>query len=151
MGITEPPAEEDAAADASSGGPPATSDPPTIDPRTQQEIDAARKAEAKAAEKAEKSRLKGEKAAAKSLKKQRQAELKTKKKGMIPPRHFIVLPTGLGRALGGGDKWEAVIIGGVHDEVAAHCGLFIRGQNLDYDGLVERVGKKVLAWCETIR
>ncbi|KAG6827017.1 hypothetical protein H0H92_013537 [Tricholoma furcatifolium] len=65
-------------------------------------------------------------------------------------RHFIVLPTGLPRDLGGSEKWEKVIIGGVDDEVAAHCGLFIRGQNLDYEGLVARVGQRVLEWCEKI-
>jgi hypothetical protein len=106
--------------------------------------------EAKAAKQVEKARLKEEKIAEKALKKQREAELKLKKKGVVPPRHFIVLPTGLGRTLGGSNKWESVVIGGVQDEVAAHCGLFIRTQNLDYDGFVENVGKRVLAWCETI-
>lgn len=61
-------------------------------------------------------------------------------------RHFIVLPTGLGQVLGGGDKWEKVLIEGVEDEVAAHCGLFIRSQNLDYDGFVHRVGTKLISW-----
>jgi hypothetical protein len=137
-------AEQDTGTDVLSG---LQEMPPTLDQRTQSEI----KMETKAAEKAEKARLKEQKAANKALKKQREAELKARKKGIVPPRHFIVLPTGLGRALGGSDKWETVVIGGVQDEVAAHCGLFIRGQNLDYDGLVERVGKKVLTWCETIR
>lgn len=63
-------------------------------------------------------------------------------------RHFIVLPTGLGQVLGGSDKWEKVSVGGVQDEVAAHCGLFIRSQNLDYDGFVDRVATKVFSWCE---
>jgi len=130
--------------DATSDAPSETPDTPTI------ELDkAAQKAERKAAEKAEKTRLKEEKNAEKALKKHREAEMKAK--AIIPPRHFIVLPTGIGRVLGGSDKWESVIIGGVQDEVAAHCGLFIRGQNLDYDGLVERVGQRVLAWCEVIR
>ncbi|KAI4518925.1 hypothetical protein K525DRAFT_241812 [Schizophyllum commune Loenen D] len=62
--------------------------------------------------------------------------------------HFVVLPTGLGQILGGAEHWESVPIAGVDDEVAAHCGLFIRGQNLDYDGLVERVGRKVLEICD---
>lgn len=97
----------------------------------------------------------------KRIRKEREAEVKAavkqqkinakKEKGkekITVPRHFIVLPTGLGRALGGGDKWEKVLIGGVDDEVAAHTGLFIPGQNLDYEGLVERVGTKILDWCE---
>lgn len=98
----------------------------------------AQKADAKATKKAEK-----------ALKKQHETALKAKK-CVSPSRHFIVLPTGLGRRLGGSGKWECVTIGGVHDEVAAHCGIFIRSQNRDYDGFVERVGKKVLAWCETV-
>ncbi|KAG6861149.1 hypothetical protein C0995_003417 [Termitomyces sp. Mi166 len=67
-----------------------------------------------------------------------------------PGQHFVVLPNGLGEALGGWENWEKVVIGGVENEVAAHCGLFIRGQNLNYDGLVERVGRKVSGWCGTI-
>ncbi|KAK0460587.1 uncharacterized protein EV420DRAFT_1533068 [Desarmillaria tabescens] len=82
----------------------------------------------------------------KKLKKQREKEAKKGKVG----RHFIVLPTGLGKVLGGGEKWEKVLIGGVKDEVGAHCGLFIRGQNLDYDGLVDRVSRKILGWCYTL-
>ncbi|KAF7343253.1 hypothetical protein MVEN_01757100 [Mycena venus] len=111
------------------------------------------KALAKATKAAEKERRAAEKARDKELKKlqkQRAKEEKDQKaraKGK-PGHHFIVLPTGLGQILGGGDKWEKVVIGGVDDEVAAHCGLFIRGQNLDYDGLVERVGRRVLGWCE---
>ncbi|KZP17327.1 hypothetical protein FIBSPDRAFT_934031 [Athelia psychrophila] len=118
----------------------APSSPTSPTPPTPSDIKAAQKA----AQKLEKARLKEEKAAEKAAK-------KDAKKGIIPPRHFIVLPTGLGRALGGSEKWEPVIIAGVQDEVAAHCGLFIRDQNLDYDGLVERVGVRVLKWCETIR
>lgn len=74
-------------------------------------------------------------------------KVKDKVKGA---RHFIVLPTGLGRKLGGAEHWEKVVIGGVEDEVAAHCGLFIRGQNLDYDGLLERVGARIIHWCEQL-
>jgi hypothetical protein len=62
-------------------------------------------------------------------------------------RHFIVVPTGLGKNLGGGENWEKVIIGGADDEVAAHCGLFIQKQNLDYDGLLERVSTRIIRWC----
>ena len=66
-------------------------------------------------------------------------------------RHFIVLPKGLGQVLGGIDKWEQVLIGGVDDEVSAHTGLFIPQQNLDYEGLVERVKGRILGWCENLR
>jgi len=65
-------------------------------------------------------------------------------------RHFIVLPTGLGKKFGGGERWENIVVGGVEDEVAAHCGLFIRGQNLDYDGFVVRVATRIIAWCEQL-
>ena len=79
------------------------------------------------------------------LKKGRQSE-PSKKKG----HHFVVLPNGIGRNLGGWDKWESVVIRGVKDEVAAHTGLFIPEQNLEYDDLIERVGTKVLVWCQII-
>jgi hypothetical protein len=68
----------------------------------------------------------------------------------VKGRHFVIRPIGIGKSLGGTDKWEKVEIGGVEDEVAAHTGLFIREQNLDYEGLVHRVGKRVLEWCEKL-
>ena len=76
--------------------------------------------------------------------------VKQDKERSIPARHFVVRPNRLCLSLGGEGKWEKVQIAGVDDEVAAHCGLFIPGQNLDYDGLVERVGKRLLGWCETL-
>lgn len=65
-------------------------------------------------------------------------------------RHFVVLPDGLAERLGGFDRWEQVEIAGVESEVDAHLGLFIPGNNLKYEGLVERIGKKVLDWCEDL-
>lgn len=56
------------------------------------------------------------------------------------PQHFITLPWS------SKDRWLKVKIAGVEDEVAAHCGLFIRGQNLQYDDFVARVGRLVLGW-----
>lgn len=85
----------------------------------------------------------------KRLKKMQKSHDKEAKKGKVG-RHFIVLPTGLGKVLGGGDNWEKVLVAGVKDEVGAHCGLFIRGQNLDYDGLVERVGQRVISWGQDL-
>jgi hypothetical protein len=86
----------------------------------------------------------------KRLQKQRQAYVKNeeKKSNIRPGYHFVVLPTGLGEVLGGSSKWEKVLIKGAEDEVAAHCGLFIRDRNLDYERFVDRVGKKILGWCE---
>ncbi|KAF8189101.1 hypothetical protein K438DRAFT_956244 [Mycena galopus ATCC 62051] len=109
------------------------------------------KAIAKATKAAEKEQRAVEKAREKELKQAQKQRAKAEKAAKDKPgHHFIVLPTGLGQVLGGGEKWEKVVIGGVDDEVAAHCGLFIRGQNLDYEGLIERVGKRVLGWCETL-
>uniref|UniRef100_A0A0W0FBF7 AB hydrolase-1 domain-containing protein n=1 Tax=Moniliophthora roreri TaxID=221103 RepID=A0A0W0FBF7_MONRR len=105
----------------------------------------ATKAALKEQQKAEKERLKQqkriEKERAKEVKAAARAAAREKGKEKVG-RHFVVLPTGLGAILGGGDKWEKVLIAGVDDEVAAHCGMFIPGQNLDYEGLVERVGGK---------
>lgn len=80
------------------------------------------------------------------LKKKRQESLdQSKSKRSL--HHFVVLPTGLGKALGGWDHWEKVRIAGVEDEVAAHTGLFIPQQNLDYEHFVDRVAGKVIGWC----
>ena len=78
--------------------------------------------------------------------------LKKAEKGTKPKRghHFVVLPHGIGERFGGKDNWECVEIGGVEDEVNAHLGLFIPGRNLDYEGLVDRVGTKVLSWFENL-
>ncbi|KAH9477613.1 hypothetical protein JR316_0009837 [Psilocybe cubensis] len=104
------------------------------------------KSELKAAHKEEKKhRKEEEKAKAKSAKQEEKEHKKSK-----TVRHFVVTPTGLGQVLGGLEKWENVPIAGVDDEVNAHTGLFIPTQNLDYDGLVERVAIKVLGWCERI-
>ncbi|KAJ7595013.1 hypothetical protein C8J56DRAFT_1123754, partial [Mycena floridula] len=88
----------------------------------------------------------------KSLEKQQKKEAKQHKEKtkVRKGKHFIVLPTGLGQVLGGGEKWEKVFVRGVEDEVAAHCGLFIRGKNPEYDALIERVGQKILGWVEQL-
>ena len=76
---------------------------------------------------------------------------KVEKKKQEKGKHFIVLPKGLGLRLGGIDKWERVMIGGVNDEVSAHTGLFKPDQNLGYEDLVERVEARILGWCENLR
>ncbi|KAL1754132.1 hypothetical protein FB107DRAFT_216271 [Schizophyllum commune] len=123
----------------------------------QQEQEKARVKEEKARQKEEQEQEKERAKREKELTKQREAEQKelakrdkSGKEGKQRDKsyHFVVLPTGLGQILGGAEHWESVPIAGVDDEVAAHCGLFIRGQNLDYDGLVERVGRKVLEICD---
>ncbi|KAJ3857103.1 hypothetical protein EV368DRAFT_71222 [Lentinula lateritia] len=90
---------------------------------------------------------KNQKAAQKERDTHAKAAKKDKAKG---ERHFVVLPTGLGAILGGGDHWEQVVIGGVDNEVAAHCGLFIPEQNIDYAKLVERVGLRIIEWCHKV-
>jgi len=58
------------------------------------------------------------------------------------PQHFITLPWS------SKDRWLKVKVNGVEDEVAAHCGLFIRSQNPQYDDFVARVGRVVLGWLQ---
>lgn len=72
---------------------------------------------------------------------------KQKKAKPSPSRHFVVLPTGLGQILGGGEMWEKVHVHAVENEVEAHCGLFIHEQNVEYAKLVERVGQRIEDWC----
>jgi hypothetical protein len=86
----------------------------------------------------------------KQIKQAEKKKLKEKNK-QEKGKHFIVLPRGLGHVLGGVDKWERVIIGGVEDEVSAHTGLFKPDQNLGYEDLVERVEARILGWCEDLR
>ena len=76
------------------------------------------------------------------------AKIKKEKEKTHSGHHFVVLPkAAFGLVLGGSEKWEKVSINGVEDEVTAHCSLFIQGQNLEYDGLVHRVGERILGWC----
>jgi hypothetical protein len=75
---------------------------------------------------------------------------KKMRKAAKKARHFVVRPSTRQCNSPGAEKWELVTIGGVNDEVAAHCGLFIRGQNLDYDGLIARVGQKIVDWCSGV-
>lgn len=58
--------------------------------------------------------------------------------------HFITLPGKVHSNCK--NRWLRVRINGVQDEVAAHTGLFIRSQNLDYDAFVVRVGNVVKGW-----
>ncbi|KAJ3814610.1 hypothetical protein F5876DRAFT_86316 [Lentinula aff. lateritia] len=78
---------------------------------------------------------KNQKAAQKERDTHAKAAKKDKAKG---ERHFVVLPTGLGAILGGGDHWEQVVIGGVDNE------------NIDYAKLVERVGLRIIEWCHKV-
>jgi len=59
------------------------------------------------------------------------------------PHHFVVTPHRK-------DRWEAVEIRGAKDEVEAHCGLFIKDLNLEYDDFVKRVAVTVTEWAEKL-
>jgi len=112
------------------------------------------KAEAKASENETQKGDKG-KEKDKQLKQEEKARAKAakqeEKKGKTKAEHhFVVLPNGLGQALGGFERWENVAIAGVEDEVNAHTGLFIPHHNLDYDALVDRVSTRILGWCEKL-
>lgn len=115
--------------------------------KEQKAVETERKSEEKKHRKSENERKKEQKVLQKESAK---AVVKEKKNKVKVGHHFVVLPTGLGAILGGGDNWEKVVIDGVEDEVAAHCGLFIPIQNLDYEGLVERVGLRIIKWCDKI-
>jgi len=78
----------------------------------------------------------------KQLQEQRVYENTHKKR---PPRHFIVLP---GKEVR--DSWERVKIRHAEDEVQAHCGLFMRNLNEEYEMLVSRVVGLVDYWCKSI-
>ncbi|TFK29494.1 hypothetical protein FA15DRAFT_752622 [Coprinopsis marcescibilis] len=67
------------------------------------------------------------------------------------PRHFVVLPTGLGQHIGGFERWEKVLVAGAQDEVEAHCGLFIPTKNLEYSTFVHRVADRILGWVDSAK
>ncbi|KAH7910897.1 hypothetical protein BJ138DRAFT_48183 [Hygrophoropsis aurantiaca] len=135
----------DSLAESSIHEPPLASDmqrsSPRIGPHTKSEM----KAEQQEMKRIESVQKKAEKELKKQQKKQEAEEKKEKKR-----RHFVVLPDIMHHATLGAEKWEKVEIAGVEDEVAAHCGLFVPGQNLEYSALIERVGKRVLQWCDNI-
>lgn len=79
---------------------------------------------------------------------EKQKKLEKKHKELRPARHFIILPLDLSfGTVGAGEHWEKVRMAGVEDEVGAHCGLFIKDQNVEYDALVKRVGGLISGWC----
>ncbi|KAG8694608.1 hypothetical protein FRC09_009743 [Ceratobasidium sp. 395] len=54
------------------------------------------------------------------------------------PHHFIVLPR-----KGTDQQWICVPVAGADSEVTAHCGIFFREENFEYDRLVSDVGNVV--------
>lgn len=139
--------DEEVKAEASGVIPHSTSEMPTM---VEGEAEAAKEsgdAQAQAAE--------ARKQASASLRKQREREHTHPSSCSRPARHFIVLPhahnalTGTAAAgihFGSREKWEKVVIENVEDEVAAHTALFNRSQNINYDELVEKVGRLIVQW-----
>ncbi|KAG8943392.1 hypothetical protein FRC00_011199 [Tulasnella sp. 408] len=109
-----------------------------------------RKEEAQAVKAAEKEKAKEERNV---LRKQPPAEQETalaanedaEKEKVGKPRHFIITPREHEPSR---RHWEKVDVAGCPSEVDAHCGIFFREKNWDYDGFVERVGKWVQDLCE---
>lgn len=104
-----------------------------------------------AAAKAEEKRAKEERnALIKQAKaEQKQAELAAKqqaeKEKPGTPRHFIIIPWD---STPSRTRWERVPVAGSPSEVDAHCGIFFREKNWEYDQFVERVSKWVQDLCE---
>lgn len=61
------------------------------------------------------------------------------------PRHFIITPRDRAASR---TRWEKVAVAGSPSEVDAHCGIFFREKNWEYDGFVERVAQWVQELCE---
>ncbi|KAG8949852.1 hypothetical protein FRC04_008155 [Tulasnella sp. 424] len=107
--------------------------------------------EKKAAAKAEEKRAKEERNAlmkqAKAEQKEAElaAKLQAEKEKPGIPRHFIVIPW---ESTPSRTHWLRVPVAGSPSEVDAHCGIFFREKNLQYDEFVERVAKWVQDLCE---
>ncbi|KZT53638.1 hypothetical protein CALCODRAFT_500892 [Calocera cornea HHB12733] len=119
----------------------------------QKEREKAEKAERKEREAAERAAAKEAERLAKEAKKAqqqavREAELKAKAaaKAAKPeePHHFIVLPFGYKDQ----KEWVRVRVAGVPSEVEAHCAIFFRGQNEEYEWLVGDCADRVVACWE---
>ncbi|KAG9125950.1 hypothetical protein FRC07_005477 [Ceratobasidium sp. 392] len=109
------------------------------------------KADQKARDKEVKAARKEEERQAKEAAKQAKREAKERQKSLEAaakrardadkvdsPHHFIVLPR-----KGTDQQWICVPVAGAESEVTAHCGLFFKEENLEYDRLVSDVGNVV--------
>ncbi|KAF8605735.1 hypothetical protein BDV93DRAFT_46555 [Ceratobasidium sp. AG-I] len=114
------------------------------------------KSEQKAREKEEKEARKEEERKSKEAAKQAKREKKDRQKALEAaekrlrdankvdsPHHFIVLPR-----KGTDQQWICVPVAGADSEVTAHCGLFFRDENLEYDRLVEDAGNVVRSFWD---
>ncbi|QRV82152.1 hypothetical protein RhiJN_10167 [Ceratobasidium sp. AG-Ba] len=114
------------------------------------------KAEQKELEKEEKAARKEEERRAKEAAKQAKREAKERQKSLDAaakrareadkvdsPHHFVVLPR-----KGTDQQWICVPVAGADSEVSAHCGIFFREENLEYDRLVADVGNVVRSFWD---
>lgn len=108
-----------------------------------------REKEEKAARKEEERKVKEAAKQAKREEKERQKALEAAEKRsreadkVDSPHHFIVLPR-----KGTDQQWICVPVAGADSEVTAHCGLFFRDENLEYDRFMEDVGKVVRSFWD---
>ncbi|CAE6417167.1 hypothetical protein ACGC1H_002196 [Rhizoctonia solani] len=114
------------------------------------------KSEQKALEKEEKAARKEEERRAKEAEKQAKKEAKERQKALDAaakrareadkidsPHHFIVLPR-----KGTDQNWICIPVAGADSEVTAHCGLFFREENHEYDRMVSDVGNIVRSFWD---
>lgn len=108
-----------------------------------------REKEAKAARKDEERKVKEAAKQTKREEKERQKALEAAEKRMRDadkvdsPHHFIVLPR-----KGTDQQWICVPVAGADSEVSAHCGLFFREENFEYDRMVRDVGNVVRSFWD---
>ncbi|EUC61167.1 alpha/beta hydrolase family protein [Rhizoctonia solani AG-3 Rhs1AP] len=114
------------------------------------------KSEQKTLEKEEKAARKEEERRAKEAEKQAKREAKERQKALDAaakrareadkidsPHHFIVLPR-----QGTDQNWIRIPVAGADSEVTAHCGLFFREENHEYDRMVSDVGNIVRSFWD---
>ncbi|CCO31087.1 hypothetical protein BN14_05121 [Rhizoctonia solani AG-1 IB] len=109
------------------------------------------KSEHKSLEKEEKAARKEEERKVKEAERQAKKEAKERQKALDAaakrardadkidsPHHFVVLPR-----KGTDQNWICIPVAGADSEVTAHCGLFFREENYEYDRMVTDVGNIV--------
>ncbi|CAE6457705.1 unnamed protein product [Rhizoctonia solani] len=114
------------------------------------------KSEQKSLEKEEKAARKEEERRAKEAERQAKKEAKERQKALdaaakrareadkiSSPHHFVVLPR-----KGTDQNWICIPVEGADSEVTAHCGLFFREENHEYDRMVSDVGNIVRSFWD---
>ncbi|KAJ1302159.1 hypothetical protein OPQ81_000987 [Rhizoctonia solani] len=114
------------------------------------------KSEQKVLEKEERAARKEEERKAKEEERQAKKEAKERQKALDAaakrakeadkidsPHHFVVLPR-----KGTDQNWICIPVAGADSEVTAHCGLFFREENHEYDRMVSDVGNIVRSFWD---